>query len=119
VRFRTKHIADSVVERIQAVANNTTASVANKGASTIHMARTAGGDLVVTKNFERGEPELMTISGQEPEQQSSRAGFVEIDLNKQPSLDTGNQAQGVAPEQGGVVENAALGGNSIDELLRG
>jgi hypothetical protein len=112
MRFRTKHIADSVVERIQAVANNRAAPVEHRGASTIQLERIGNGDLVVTKTFENGEPEIMTISNsggaastQPPE------GLVQIG--------TGDQEQGIVADQGGIVENAALGGDAINAILRG
>ncbi len=116
MRFRSKHIADSVVERIQAVANNRDVKTPDRGAATIHLDRDASGDMIVTKTFEHGEPEIMTLSNAgRVDYTQTQEGFTEITPGaEQP----GAEQPGVAPDSGGIVENAALGGNAIDELLR-
>ncbi len=112
MRFRSKHIADSVSERIAGIAD----SIQNdkplpppRGASMISLDRQDNGDLMVTKSFENGETELLTISNSETDQPPE--GLVQI---------------GGAPEQqltastdpAGIVENAASGGNALDAILR-
>lgn len=111
MRFRTKHIADSVVERIQAAANHEAPPTAARGSSTIQMQRDQAGNLAVTKTFENGATEVMTISNTAP---------VPPDNELIPVVDDGmDDAQpGVAADQGGIVENAALGGDAINSLLR-
>ena len=116
MNFRSKHIADSVVERIQAVADNREAPVAKRGAATIHLERDINGDMLVTKTFEHGEPEIMTISNSAPEDNTqTQPGFTEITPGtEQP----GTEQPGIAAEQGGIVENAAMGGNAINAILK-
>lgn len=111
MNFRTKHIADSVVERIRAAAQGQPAPVAARGASTIQMERNVNGDLMVTKTFDNGEAEVMTInnSGAGDESQPP-PGLVQIGA--------GDQQPGIASDQGGIVENAAMGGDAINSLLR-
>ncbi len=116
MRFRSKHIADSVVERIQAVANNRDVKTPDRGAATIHLDRGESGDMIVTKTFEHGEPEILTISNaSRVDNSQAPPGFTEITPGaEQP----GTEQPGVVPDAGGIVENAAQGGNAIDALLQ-
>lgn len=118
MHFRNKSIADSVAERIAGIADsvqNNTAMPPPRGAAIVNMDRQENGDLMVTKTFENGESELLTISNQQPSSTEPPQGIVQIG---------GDQA---APEQqpltgidsGGIVEAAALGGDSLDALLKG
>lgn len=115
MNFRSKHIADSVVERIRAiseVAGTDKPLPVSRGAATIHMERDVNGDLLVTKTFEHGEPEILTISnaGSADDTQPPE-GLVQIG--------EGEQDQDAAiTDQGGIVENAALGGDAIQVLLQ-
>jgi len=118
MHFRHKSVADSVVERITEISQSIrtdTPLPESKGAATVHLERGDNGDLLVTKTFENGEPEIMTISGKAPTPEIP-AGFVNVTPPEQQQpieqqLDAGVDA-------GGVVENAALGGDSINALLR-
>lgn len=112
MRFRSKHIADSVTERIAAIAANIESGTPipeSRGPATVSLERSPNGDLLVTKSFESGEPELMTISG------TSQPAPLEpgmIDVTPPAEQET----TGVDP--GGIVETAAMGGDSLDALLR-
>ncbi len=117
MNFRTQHIADSVVQRIQAVAKNTKAPITHRGAATINLERSSDGNLIVTKTFEHGEPEIMTISGQSAAQETP-PGFTDITPNQESGVSADSGQPGIAGDQGGIVENAALGGNAIDALLK-
>lgn len=127
MHFRKKSVVDSTVERIMAVSESIrtdTPVPEGRGAATIALERQDNGDLLVTKSFENGEPEILTISNRAapagiPE------GFVDVtpaaEENTQPGI-TGTDALGItggaAPDQAGIVENAALGGDAITALLR-
>jgi hypothetical protein len=80
------------------------------------MERGVNGDLLVTKTFEHGEPEILTISNQATGREVPE-GFTDITPNnaEQPA----GEAPSAAPiDQGGIVENAALGGDAITQLLK-
>ncbi len=113
MHFRNKSIADSVTERIQAIAANISQGTPipeSKGAASINLERQPDGSLLVTKTFERGEPELMTINSQAPEN-AIPEGFEDITPPDATSVG--------AVDPGGIVEAAALGGDSLDALLQG
>lgn len=119
MRFRTQSVADAVVERIMAISESVrkgTPLPESKGAATIHMVRSANGDLVVTKTFERGEPELLTISNQAPGGDIPE-GFTDV---TPANAGQPEDAQAVAPgiDTSGIVENAALGGDAITAILK-
>lgn len=117
MNFRSKHIADSVTERIAAIVESGAGAVPaeNKGAASIQIQRGEGGDLLVTKTFEHGEPELMTISSNAATA-SIPAGFTDITPADQGAAPDQQLLTGV--DQGGIVEAAALGGDSLNALLR-
>lgn len=119
MHFRKGSVADAVVERIMAISKSVRTGEplsAGKGAATIHLERTANGDLMVTKTFERGEPELLTISNQAPGRRIP-AGFTLVTpTDAGQSEDQPSAAPGFDP--GGIVENAALGGNAITQILK-
>ncbi len=111
MHFRKKSIADSVVERITEISEHVRGVAPlppPRGAATVALERQADGGLMVTKTFENGETELMTINTQTqvPE------GFADI------TPQAGTEAPGV-PAAGGsdIVQAAALGGDSLDTLL--
>lgn len=118
MHFRKKSVADSVVERITAIAQSIrsgTAPPESKGAATIHLERSENGDLLVTKTFENGEPEIMTISGNAPPP-TVPAGLFDV---TPPDSEQGIEQQLTAGvESAGIVESAALGGDSLNALLR-
>lgn len=128
MRFRSQHIADSVTQRIAAIAKSirTGADIPipqGRGAATVHLERSDSGDLTVTKTFEHGEPEIMTISSKAPvgfenitPNQNAPPGFTNITPNQETQPVEQQLAAGI--EAPGIVENAATGGNAIDELLR-
>ena len=119
MHFRKKSVADSVVERIMAISESVrtgTPLPESKGAATIHLERTENGDLVVTKTFERGEPELLTISNQAPGA-GIPDGFTDVTpADAEQPEDQTTVAPGL--DTGGIVKNAALGGNAITQLLK-
>ena len=122
MRFRSKHIADSVTERIAAIADsvrNNKPLPAARGAAVISLARQGNGDLVVTKSFEHGDPEIMTISGNAPTPQLP-AGFVDVtpDAPGRADIPPIEQQLQAGIDTGGIAANAATGGNAIDQLLR-
>ena len=121
MHFRKQSVVDSVVERIMAISESVRTGKPlpeGKGAATIHLERTDNGDLVVTKTFEHGEPELLTISNQAPAT-GIPEGFTDVTppgaAEQQPQEETT-----VAPEvdTSGIVQNAALGGDSLTALLK-
>ena len=106
MHFRKQSIADSVMERISAIAASVRTDAplpAPRGPSTINMTRQDDGSLLVTKTFENGETELLTINTP-PE-------FT--DITPQPG------AEQSVPGEGGndIVQAAALGGDSLNALL--
>ena len=111
MRFRSQHIADSVTERIAAVADSITTGeplAQDKGAATIQLQRSDNGDLMVTKTFEHGQPELMTISGNAPDP-GLPAGFTDITpQNTEPA----EQPLLADVADGSIVESVATGGNA-------
>ena len=118
MHFRSKHIADSVTERIMAIADNIRGDAPipeSKGAATIQLERSENGDLLVTKTFEHGEPELLTISGTAPTP-SLPEGFVDVTPDEQTQPTAQQPSAGI--DSSGIVEAAALGGDSLDALLR-
>lgn len=118
MHFRTKNIADSVTERITAIAENIRTGAplpASRGAAVVQLNRADNGDLMVTKTFENGETELLTISNTAPGAPLPE-GFVDV---------TPGEGEQSAPEElspgvdsGNIVQNAALGGDALDALLR-
>ncbi len=118
MNFRNKSIADSVVERISGIADsvrNDTPLPAPRGSTVISLNRVDNGDLLVTKTFEHGGNELLTISNKEPAAPVPQ-GFVDVT--------PGSEAAAAEPltagdDSGDIVSAAALGGDSLDALLRG
>ncbi len=113
MHFRNKSIADSVVERITDISENIRGIApppAPRGAAMVALERQADGGLMVTKTFENGETELLTINTQV----TVPPGFA--DITPQAGEQTGEQAP---PAAGGsdIVQAAALGGDSLDTLL--
>jgi len=111
MHFRNKSIADSVMERISAIAEsvkNDAPLPTPRGATSINLTRQDDGGLLVTKTFENGETELLTINSkiQIP------SGFTDVT----PQAEAPAASAGVDP--GGIIEGAALGGDSLDALLR-
>ena len=118
MHFRSKSIADSVVERIGAIADsvkNGGPMPAPRGAAVVALSRQENGDLMVTKSFENGEQELLTISNQQPSSTEPPDGLVQIGGNEQAPDD---QALSGAVDPGGIVDAAALGGDSLEALLK-
>jgi len=114
MHFRKQSIADSVMERISAIADSVRTDAplpTPRGAAVIGLARQDNGDLMVTKTFENGETELLTISNETPGA-GAPAGLQEI-----ATFDAAEQTTG-AVDPGGIVQAAALGGDSLDTLLR-
>ncbi len=112
MHFRSKSIADSVVERIGEIADSVqgkTGPPPPRGATTVALERQADGGLMVTKTFENGETELLTINSQTV----IPPGFADI------TPQAGEQQPGGPPAAGGeeIVQAAALGGDSLDTLL--
>ena len=110
MHFRKQSIADSVMERISAIAASVRTDAplpAPRGPSTINMTRQDDGSLLVTKTFENGETELLTINSET----AIPDGFTEV----MPQAGAPPAPTGVDP--GGIVESAALGGDSLDALL--
>ena len=119
MHFRKQSVVDSVVERILATSESVRTGKPlpeGKGAATIHLERTDNGDLVVTKTFEHGEPELLTISNQAPAT-GIPEGFTDV---TPPGAEQPQDETTVPPEvdTSGIVENAALGGDSLTALLK-
>ncbi len=111
MHFRKQSIADSVVERISGIADsvrNDTPLPASRGSATINLERQSDGGLLVTKSFKNGETEVLTINSQTaiPE------GFTDI------TPQGGEQQASAGVESAGIVEAAALGGDSLDALLQ-
>ncbi len=113
MHFRKKSIADSVVERITQISEHVRGVAPippPRGAATVALERQADGGLMVTKTFENGETELLTINTQTaiPE------GFADIT----PQAGAESEAPGAAAAGGSdIVQAAALGGDSLDTLL--
>lgn len=112
MHFRNKSIADSVVERISAIADNVSGKAApapSRGSTTVALERQADGGLMVTKTFDNGETELLTINSQTV----IPPGFADI-TPQGPA-----EQPGEPPAAGGeeIVQAAALGGDSLDTLL--
>lgn len=120
MHFRKQSIADSVAERIEAIADHVEGRApmpAPRGATTVSLDRQANGDLIVTKSFANGESELLTISNtNSAESQPIPDGFIDVTPGELPG-----EGDGVAPgtPANGIVESAARGGDSLDALLRG
>lgn len=115
MHFRNKSIADSVVERITDISKSIRGVApppAPRGAATVALERQADGGLMVTKTFENGETELLTINTQV----TVPSGFVDITPQEGAEQVGGEPA---APAAGGqdIVQAAALGGDSLDTLL--
>lgn len=119
MHFRTKSIADSVTERITAIAEsvrNNSPMPASRGSAVVSLNRGQGGELMVTKTFENGETELLTISNQEPSSTQPPEGIVQIGGDETAPVEEQLSA-GIG--DGGILESAALGGDSLDALVRG
>ena len=119
MHFRNKSIADSVVERITAISKSIRGDgpmPESRGAAVVKLDRKENGDLMVTKTFENGETELLTISNQEPSSTQPPEGIVQISGD-----DSSQPEQQEVPASGGgdIVQAAALGGDSLDALLKG
>ena len=118
MNFRSKHIADSVTERIAAIAARGAGAAPathSKGAAAIQLARGENGDLLVSKTFEHGEPELMTISTKDANF-GIPPGFSDVTPGDQAAPTGPQPFSGI--DDGGILESAALGGDSLDALLR-
>ncbi len=119
MHFRSQSIADSVTERIAAIAKSVASGSpmpAPKGAAIVSLERQVNGDLMVTKTFDNGETELLTISNTNtPENQPVPDGFIDVTPGEQP----GELQDFSGADSGGIVESAALGGDSLDALLKG
>ena len=119
MHFRNQSIADSVTERIAAIAKSVASGSpmpAPRGAAMVNLERQENGDLIVTKTFDNGETELLTISNTNTaENQPVPEGFVDVTPAEQP----GELQDFAGADAGGIVENAALGGDSLDALLKG
>ena len=112
MHFRNKSIADSVVERITEISEHIRGGAPMpepRGAATISLERLDDGGLKVTKTFENGETELLTINAAS----DVPAGFTDITPQ--------GGAEQTVPGAGGddIVQAAALGGDSLDALLKG
>ena len=117
MHFRKQSIADSVMERISAIADSVRTDAplpAPRGPAVITLDRQENGDLMVTKSYKNGDTELMTISNQQPGVPEPTPGFTEIGGAKDKPAE---QTTG-AVDPGGIVQAAALGGDSIDALLQ-
>ncbi len=87
----------------------------SRGSAVIKMNRIDNGDLLVTKTFENGITELLTISNSQADP-TLPEGFEDVT--------SGGGGEG-APEQlsagadaSTIVQSAALGGDSLDALLK-
>ena len=112
MHFRNKSIADSVVERITEISENVRGVAPPpepRGAATVVLERQADGGLMVTKTFENGETELLTIN---TDATATPPGFTEVTPQ--------GGAEQTAPAAGGqdIVKASALGGDSLDTLLQ-
>ncbi len=117
MHFRNKSIADSVTERISAIADsvrNDAPMPAARGGAVVTLNRDSNGDLMVTKTFDNGETELLTISNTTPTAPTPQ-GFVDVTPGGEGEGMTEQLSAGV--DSGGIVESAALGGDSLDALL--
>ncbi len=90
---------------------------APRGASVISLARQDNGDLMVTKSFENGEQELMTISNSGPDKNNPPEGLVQIGGEQQEAPPPIEQQLDADLSGAGIAENAATGGNAIDAIL--
>ena len=118
MNFRNQSIADSVTERITAIAKsvfNGSPMPAPRGAAMVNLERQENGDLIVTKTFDNGETELLTISNTNTaDNQPIPEGFIDVTPAEQPG-----ELQSVGGgDDGGIVQAAALGGDSLDALLK-
>ena len=82
---------------------------APRAAATVVLERQADGGLMVTKTFENGETELLTIN---TDATATPPGFVDVT----PQVGGEQTAPGV--DSAGIVQAAALGGDSLDTLLQ-
>ena len=118
MHFRKQSIADSVMERISAIAASVRTDAplpAPRGPAVITLDRQENGDLMVTKSYKNGDTELMTISNQQPGIQEPTPGFTEIGGAKDKPVE---QQLSAGPEGQTIVQAAALGGDSLDALLK-
>ena len=111
MRFRSRHVADSVVDRIMEVSDAISQGKPIKEPKEIAVSIDRGdnGELIVQKTLSDGTLEIMTIQAPTP------AGQID-DIPADAAPATEQDFIGVEP--GGIVEGAALGGDSLDTLLR-
>ena len=109
LRIRTRHVADSVVDRLleAAAAVSAQRDIKEPTDSSVSLIRGENGELIVTKTLSDGTFETMTIEA--PTDDGSGITPVE-----QP----GELQDFTGADPAGVVENAALGGDSLDALLK-
>ena len=118
IRFRNASVADSVVERITAMADHIlsgTPMPSARGSAVVSLDRSESGELMVTKTFDNGETELLTISNQQQSSMQPPEGVVQIGGDEAPPPEQQLEAGG---EAAGIASAAALGGDSLDALLR-
>lgn len=118
MHFRNKSMADSVTERITAIANsvrNDTPLPQARGAAVINLDRKENGDLRVTKSFENGETELLTISNQQPSSTQPPEGLVQIGGDEVQPIE---QQLSAGIDSDDLLETAALGGDALDALIK-
>ena len=118
MHFRKQSIADSVTQRITAIADHIRTGSPlppSRGSAVISLNRVDNGDLLVTKKFENGITELLTISNSEPAAQTPE-GLTDVT----PGGDGEAEAEPLeaGADSGDVVRSAALGGDSLDALLK-
>ncbi len=97
MHFRKKSVVDSAVERIMAVSKSIRTNAPlpeSRGATTIALERQDNGDLLVTKSFENGEPEILTISSKAAPAITPE-GF--IDVTPAPEENTQTDIAGIGP----------------------
>ena len=109
LRIRTRHVADSVVDRIMEViaAVGSERDIKEPTNRTVSMSRGANGELIVTKTLTDGTFETMIIDAPSDD-------VADVTPAEQP----GEQQDFAGADAGGIVENAALGGDSLDALLK-
>ncbi len=110
MRFRTRHVADSVVDRLleMSTAVSSGGKIKEPTDSTVALARGDSGELIVTKTLTDGTVETMTIDGPADD-------VPDVTPGEQP----GELQDFTGADSGGIVESAALGGDSLDALLKG
>ena len=109
LRIRTRHVADSVVDRLleAAAAVNAQRDIKEPTDSSVSLIRGENGELIVTKTLTDGTFETMIID-------APSDNVADVTPAEQP----GEQQDFTGADAGGIVENAALGGDSLDALLK-